>query len=219
MNVSPKLYAILKTVMDFFAEIKWPAIQALFNKGIYYYLQEKDHDDLRDLLKPGYYFILTRRKCHLTTYLISIASLFTTGMFSHYSHALMNVDDGKAEIDRDYKFIEATAIGVHFSTFMEIFDCDSVCLLKPKGVTNHEWVAVMDRALSDNGKEYDDLFDLSENKRLSCIELCRDALRALPDYETRFAEFESMIVKHGNKLTPQIVYDCAEFERIFEVRR
>ena len=187
MTISPQLYAIVKIVMDFFSSIKWPGIQALFNKGVYWSLTEQDQDDLRDLLKPNYYFIVTRRKCHLTTYLITIASLFTTGKPSHYSHALMNLDDGKATKDSEYKLIESTAIGVHYSTFMQVFDCDSVALLTPRGITSEDWVKILDKALSDYGKPYDDLFDVTQDQRLSCVELCRNALQALPDYATRFA--------------------------------
>mgnify|MGYP003490433667 FL=1 len=84
--------SIWNTIMDMVAAVKWNRTQAVLNGGVYYRLTELDHDRIRDLLAKNYLVILTRRSCHLTTYLISIASLIKTGRFSHYTHALMNVE-------------------------------------------------------------------------------------------------------------------------------
>jgi hypothetical protein len=219
ISYSSVAYGVLSYICSFFSSVKWPRIQAWLNGGLYYSLKEIDHDKLRTMLKPNYYFILTRRKCHLTTYLISLASFLATGRWSYYSHVLMNVDNGNAANDGEYKFIEATNPGVHFSTFMEIFDCDSVALLKPCGIINSDWVLILDKALEQQGKKYDDLFDLLDDTHVSCVELCRDALMALPNYETRFAKFETLINKHGKQLTPQMFYDCGDFELILEIKR
>lgn len=200
------------------AKVEWNAIKALFNKGIYWSLTEEDHDKLREDLKSNYYIILNRRKTHLTTYLISLANLIKTGKFSHYTHALMNVDDGNIRNDNEFKLVEATGTGVHYSSFMKVFDCDSVVLLRPKGFTDENWTVALDGLLKQVGKEYDCLFDVSDDSKLSCIELARRALQFQPDYETRFANFEAMIKKTGN-LTPQMLYDCPDFEIVWEVRR
>lgn len=200
------------------AKLAWNPIQALFGGGIYWSLTEQDHDQLRELLRPNYYIILNRRKTHLTTYLISIANKIKTGRWAHYTHALMNVDDGNIRNDNDFKLMEATGKGVHFSTFMQVFDCDSVALLRPRQMSDHDWTGVLDRLLRQKGKKYDCLFDLADESELSCIELVRVALKALPDYNTRFARFEQMIQKTGN-VTPQMLYDCPDFEVVWEVRR
>lgn len=219
ISYSSRAYGVLKWICYLFSIIHWERIQAFINGGMYYKLTELDHDNLRALLKPNYYFILTRRRCHLTTYLISIASKITTGKFSHYTHALMDIGSGNTLDDSSFRLIEATNIGVHFSTFMQVFDCDSVALLKPKNVLTKDWTLIIDKALADSGKEYDDLFDISSNDRVSCIELCRDALEALPDYSYKFSNFEKMIKENKNNLTPQMLYDCPDFEIVYEVRR
>ena len=213
------LYKVIDFFYDIFAQIKWQGIQAFVNGGTYWTLTEQDHDTLRKMCNAGYYFIVTRRRCHLTTYLIGIASKIGTGITSHYCHALMNVDDGNPTTNDDYKFIEATGEGVHYSTFMQIFDCDSVCLLHPRGMTQAEWVEVLEAAVDTLGLPYDDLFDITDATHVTCIEMCRRALQGLPDYSTRFANFEAMIAKAGNNLTPQMLYDCPDFERAFEIRR
>lgn len=212
-------YRALTYLFNFFSEIKWPRIQAFINGGVYYKLKEQDHEKLRGLLAPNYYFIVTRRNSHLTTYLIQLASLIATGKNAHYTHALMNVDDGNIKNDDDFKLIEATSAGVHFSTFMQVFDCDSVALLKPRGVMDSEWTAIIDEALSNKGKGYDNLFNLLEDNHMSCVELCYDVLKRVPDYQNRFVIFEDQLKKMGYKLTPHMLYDCKDFEVVFEIRR
>ena len=212
-------YRVLTWFCNLFASVSWEGLRALFNGGIYWDLTEQDHDKLRELLKPNYYIILTRRKCHLTTYLIGVASWIVSGKGVHYTHALMNVDDGNVRDDNDFKLMEATATGVHFSTFMQVFDCDSVVLLRPKGYTDKDWQETLDAVLEQEGKQYDNLFDIADKTRVSCVEMCRQALMAEDNYETEFANLEALIKKHGNNLTPQMLYDCGDFEVAFEVRR
>ena len=201
--------------MDFIGSINWQPIKARFNGGRYWDLTDEDIAGIKNLLRPNYYFILTRRKCHLTTYLISLAGIFTSGKPSYYTHALMNVDAGLG----DFRFIESTSVGVHYSTLMEVLDCDSVALIQPKNVSPQDWVLILDKAASDNGKEYDDLFQATQDQYLSCVELCRDALKAIPDYAIKFANFEILISNQGNKVTPQMLYDCLDFEVALEIRR
>lgn len=180
-------------------------------------LTGKELDEIEKRLIPDYYIILTRRKNHLSTYFIMLSYILLKGKFGYYSHALMNLEDEVTE-EKDFRLIEATGTGVHYSSFNEVFDCHSVALLKPKNMSLEEWTEVMDKAKSQLGKEYDTLFDLKTDKELSCVELVRVALQALPDYETRFANFERMI-KTRNNLHPQMFYDCDDFEVVFEVRK
>lgn len=195
--------------------ISWKRLYALFNGGVYWSLKEADHDTLRKMLKTDYYIILIRRSTALTTYVISLASFFTTGKFSFYSHALMNVE-GDIDNNVDFKLIEATAKGVHWSSFMSVFDCDNVCLLKPKGINIKEWTLILDVVKDQYGKPYDSLFDLTENQNLSCVELVYTGLSALPDYEKRFPHLQELIKKHGLNLTPQMFYDCPDLEVVYK---
>ena len=199
--------------------ISWMRIYSLFNGGRGYNLTDHDHEILKHYLAGSYYIILINRKTHLTTYLLGSLSFLKTGQWPKYSHALMNADAFEEVEDWDkFKFIEATSIGVHFSKFMEVFNCDSVCLLKPKSLTHSEWNDVIDGLLEQNGKQYDDLFDLSDTSYVSCVELVLDALRKDPDYNNDFAQLEAMINKVGN-LTPQMYRDCSDFEVVLEIRR
>jgi hypothetical protein len=118
-----------------------------------------------------------------------------------------------------YKLIEATGTGVHYSTFMEVFDCDSVALLAPRGVPLDEWTKVLDKVKTELGKQYDTLFDITSDTNVSCVEMVFVGLKTLPDYEARFPQLVSLIAERGNNLTPQMLYDTGELEVVFEVRR
>lgn len=204
-------------LLDLFASIKWDRTFAVLNGGVYYRLKEEDHDKIRQMLKDGYYIILTRRRSHLTTYLIALASMIVGGK-AHYTHALMNVE-GDLEGHLGYKLIEATGEGVHYSTFMEVFDCDSVALLTPVGLTPAEWTKLMDAVKAQLGKEYDDFFDVSNDLHVSCVEMVYWGLRSLPNYEQRFPKLVQMMRDRKNDLTPQMLYDTGELQVAFEVRR
>lgn len=207
----------MRPVNQFVASIQWNPIRALFNGGVYYDLSEKDHDTLRRLLAKNNYIILTYRKSHLTTWLIGLLTKIKTGKWPQYVHALMNVDNIDDPEDwLNYKIMEATGKGVHWSTFMEVFDCDRVCILRPKPVTDDEWVNIIEKLLNQEGKTYDDIFDLSNDTQLSCVELCRVALQAYPNYSKEFSNFEELIHKEGT-LIPQMFRDCNDFEVVLEI--
>lgn len=199
------------------ASIKWPGLYALFNHGLYYNLTESDHDRIRDLMKDNYLVALTRRKCHLTTYIIGVLSWIVTHEVQHYTHSFMNVE-GDLDGHLGMKFIEATEVGVHYSTFMQVFDVDSVCLLKPSGIDLAEWTKVMDYVKSSYGKQYDNLFDITSDQQVSCVELIYWGLRQLPDYQQHFPKLIALI-EQSKELTPQMLLDTGEFEVVFEVRR
>jgi len=128
----------------------------------------------------------------------------------------MNLED-EVKTDDDFMLIEAIGSGVTETPFKDVFNVNGVVLLKPKNLTINKWTAILDRAKTELGKPYDNLFDLKNDKALSCVELVRVALQADPDYATNFAEFERMIKKEKN-LTPQMFYDCSDFEIVYEVR-
>jgi hypothetical protein len=69
------------------------------------------------------------------------------------------------------------------------------------------------------GKKYDTNFDLSEDERVSCIELVRLVLKKeVEDYDLKFANFESIINIYKN-VTPQMLYESKDFVVVWEVRR
>lgn len=180
-------------------------------------LSEAQRNVLFNLLKPNYYVIMTRRSNHLSTYVICLANLFLTGKMGYYSHVLMNLED-EVQDENDFRLIEATGKGVHYSTFDEVFDgVDAVALLKPKHMSILEWTNAMDKVKTELGKPYDTLFDLKSDTALSCVELVRIALMATPGYETKFSHFEKTISKAKN-LAPHMFYDSKDFEVVYEIR-
>ena len=219
MDYNSKLYKTIDYIQGIFSAINWMPLYALFNKGKGYNLTEEDHSLLKEKLANSYYIILTYRKTHLTTYLLGILALIKTGKWPTYGHALMNVDSITSAGDWEkYKFEEAEHAGVVFSKFLDVFNCDRVCLLKPKSLNNDQWNNVIDGMLTQFGEPYDDLFDLSESQHVSCVELVLDALKKDSNYQIDFANLQSQIDKIGN-LTPQMYRDCPDFEIVLEIKR
>ncbi len=173
-------------------------------------------NQLKELLTKDYYIILTHRNNHLSTFFVGLASFVLTGKWSYWAHALMNLEDEIKKED-DFRLVEATGTGVHYSSFNEVFQVHGVCLLKPKSMSLEYWTMIMDKAKTELGKPYDSLFDISNDQALSCVELVRTALKAEPNYEQNFANFEKMIATRKN-LTPQMFYDCEDFEKVYDIR-
>jgi hypothetical protein len=173
---------------------------------------------VHDKLISNYYIIMTRHNGHLSTYAISLAHFLLTGRWGYYGHVLMNLED-TVDNDDDFRLIEAIGTGVTYSPFNRVLDaqCGSVALLKPKSMSLEYWTTVLDRAKTELGKPYDTLFDLSNDRSLSCVELVRVALQKEPNYTTDFANFEAMITKSKN-LDPQMFYECPDFEIVYEFR-
>jgi len=185
-------------------KIKWPTSKLI------------NTDDLKvihDLLVKDYYIILTRRSNHLSTFFIGFANFVLTRKWGHWSHSLMNLED-EVKDDSDFRLIESTSYGVHYTPFEKVFDVSSVALLKPKKFDLCQWTGLLDKAKSELGKPYDTLFNLKDNQALSCVELVRTILMDEPNYLADFAEFEKLIATYKN-LTPQMFFDCADFEVVY----
>lgn len=212
------LRKIIASIIPKISWITWNGPRALINGGVFFELKESDWNYLENSLAKNYYIILTRNASHLSTYLVSLGNYVATGKFGYWGHALMNLEGDNPTIDHGFKLMEATRTGVHYSSFMEVFMCDSYALLKPKDVHPDDWTIIMDKLLQQPGKKYDDLFDLANDKQLSCVELVRLGLQSLPDYSIRFANLEKMIKENGNNLTPEMFYDCPDFEIVKEVK-
>lgn len=202
---------ITSPIVGMIGKIKWKSKRVL---------TREEKEIIYKLLEKNYFIILTRHNGYFSSYAINVAHLFLTKFkkFGYYAHALMNLEDTVQSSD-DFRLIEAVSQGVKYSTFDEVFDnqCSSVALLKPKCLLLQDWTAIMDKARTYVGKPYDTLYDLANDNKLSCVELVRNALMAETDYEKEFAHFESMI-KNAKNLDPQMIYDCHEFEIVYEVR-
>jgi hypothetical protein len=131
----------------------------------------------------------------------------------------MNVDaEESADNWQNFRLIEATGVkGVSYSTFMEVFDVDSVALMRPRDFTATEWTAALTALKDDLGKPYDSLFDLLDDKEMSCVELVRNALmRADDNYHDNFANLDTMISRYDD-LVPQMFRDDDESDFVIEL--
>ncbi len=207
------------TVIDFLGNITWGKIIAKYNKtGKYYKLTATDWEQISSYLSKDYFIIATRRDYSLSTYMIVFASWVRTFIPSYYDHVLLNVEQYDTTSKEQHWFEEATGKGVHYSKFEEVFDCDSIVLLKPKNVSQEHWNAIVLKASEQIGKPYDSAFQLEDDSRLSCVELILDALKALPDFEERFPHLSKEVKRIGN-LTPQMFYVSPDFTVVLEIRR
>lgn len=217
INTNALWYKVYKAVLDTLAKITWVKLRKFFT-GKDYNLTAEDLDFIRKALASNYYVIATRRNTSLTTYIIALGSFITTGKFSHYDHVLMNLEGDNPNADIDFYLMEATGSGVHWSSFMQVFDCDSVALLKPKNITVEDWEGAVVAMKEQLGKPYDDAIDFSQTKRDSCVQMVNDSLMGMPDYNEKFPNLIADIKKY-TRLTPQMYYDCPDFEVVFEARR
>lgn len=178
---------------------------------------EEQKFEIEKRLVDDYYIIVTRRKTHLSTFFINLGHWFLTFKWGFYTHVLMNLEDEVASPE-DFRLIEAVGVGTKYSTLDEILvDVDSIALLKPVSMTLDDWTAAMDRAKQYLYTPYDTLFDLKTDYKISCVELIRLAMQAVPDYGLKFANFEKMIADNRN-LTPQMFLDCPDFHIVYEIR-
>jgi hypothetical protein len=218
VNTNALWYKAYQFVLDLLAKITWTRFRNFFI-GKDHTLTDDDLNFIRKSLDSDYYIIATRRNTHLTTYLISIGGFLTTGKFGYYNHVLMNIEGDNPLTDDDFLLMESTGeLGVHYTKFMEVFDCDSVALLRPKNTTKQEWEEAVEAMKKDLGKPYDDAIDFSQDKKASCVQMVNDSLEGMHDYNQKFPHLIALIKKYG-RLTPQQFYECEDFEVVWEVRR
>jgi hypothetical protein len=221
MTFDQKVLKFFQPCATFFSTTTWRSFRSLFNHGLYWKLKEEDHSLLREKLAGGYYLILVGGHPTLSGILIKLATFIKTRKWPVYTHILMNVDACEiANESQHFKLVEAVGVyGVRYASFMQVFDCDNVALLRPKGYTDELWEQALMNVKEDIGKPYDALFDLLDDSEMSCVELVRDALKKdNREYEKLFPEFEKSIAEKKN-LTPQMYRDCPEFEVVLEIRR
>lgn len=203
-------------IVTLIGKINWNFLKRFFY-GKHYELTVEELSTIRELLKNDYYIILTRSNNRLSTYAINFSHWWLTGEWGYYAHSVMNLED-EVHDDSDFRLMEATnKHGVAYVDFESAFACDSVALLKPKNMSLSDWTHALDNLKSHHGKKYDTLYNLLDDSKMSCVELTRSALMAVPDYQTKFANFEEMIYKAKN-LDPHMFYRCEDFEVVYEVR-
>lgn len=206
---------ITEAVVKFIGKIHWPTKRRL---------PQHELDYIREQLKENYLVICTYRSNHLSSFFINLGDFLLNGKWGKWSHVLINLED-EVKTDADFRLmpatrdmVEAVGTGSRVPTFEEVFsEIQGVAFLKPKSMTLDEWRTVLDAAKGQLGKPYDNLFNIADDSRVSCVELVRNILKGQPNYEQDFAHFEAMIRKKGN-LTPAMFYRCPDFEVIYERR-
>jgi hypothetical protein len=183
-------------------------------------LTEEEKKKLAELLASGYYIILTSHNYHLSSWFVRWMYFFKFWNKAEFSHVLMNVDYlDKPEELQQFKFMEATYTGVHYSKFDEVFDCTNFALLSPKMVSNITFTNVIDALVKQEGKEYDDLFQLADESKMSCVELIRYAFRkSFNDdriYNACFPKIEEIIRIEGN-LFPESFINSGDFVVVYK---
>lgn len=198
------------------ANIKWDLLRYKLT-GRKYGLTWNDHKDILEVLSKGNYIILTWRSSHLTSYLTAFGHFILTGRWQKISHALMNIELLENVNQSNTTFLEATGEGVHKSHFYQVFDCDRAIILRPL-TDDFDWEDVIEEVISNEGKKYDNLFSLSDESEMSCVELILDGLSRVPDHLYRFHGLYSMIKNEGN-LTPAMYIESGSFEVVLDIYR
>jgi hypothetical protein len=181
-------------------------------------LSEEHKQALREKLTHDYYIIATRRDNQLTTFFICLGHFLLTGNWGRYSHVLMNLED-EVKSDDDFRLIEATGKGVHFSTFEQVFEPTyDIALIVPNNMSLEDWTLAFDKAKTFLGRPYDNLFNLKNDLEINCVELIRLALADIPDYNKKFANFEKL-VRAKKKITPDMFIDCPDFKVVYKIKR
>lgn len=206
MKYKTKWYAILSMIGYGIGSIRWDFRKKDFKKH--------QHDILLETIKEGNYLILTKNKYTLSALVVSILSYIKTKEWPDYTHILISFKRENGKVG----FVEATKNGVHYSDYKMITDVSNICVIAPISINDKEWQKVLYKVEKQIGKKYDNLFDLNDNERLSCVELVRFSLQALHDYYDNFKCIENKIEKYGN-LTPQMFRDSSDFNVILEMKK
>lgn len=214
LEMIKKIWAIF---ISNFGQIKWECLTEFFY-GSYFSLTPYDHQDIIDTLEKGNYVILTRRNSHMSTYLCNLAHWKLTGRWGYYSHACINVEAATDNLFDSVKILESIGSGVRVSSFMQVFDCDAVCILRPKLPENLDWESAVEAGLKKLGSKYDNFFNLDDSCELSCVEIVLYCIKDLANYEKIFHGLMAMIGLQKN-LTPDMYLESGSFEVVLEIKR
>lgn len=196
--------------------INWTGIK-YYLTGREYNITDDEMDEIVSYLSSGRYICLSRRNTHLTTYLISISHFLLTLMnkfyrpkFGYWSHVFMHIESG-VHLD----IIESVGKGVVRTNYYRALNVDSICILKPKHFCEDEVENANDLAVKYIGSLYDTSFNIYDDNRLSCVELAYRCLSRVKNHG--LPGLNTMVRRMGN-LTPQMFYDCGDFEIVYEIR-
>lgn len=199
--------------------INWTGVKYLMT-GREYNLTDDDIDQVYKLLIDHRCIVLTRRNTHLTTYLIGLSDFFlrlrrSRSMYplkmGYWAHIFTELSTG-----HELKIVESIGKGVVKSNFYRALNVDSICVLKPKYLSEEEMETANELAVKYIGALYDTCFNINDDSRLSCAELVYRSLSRTKPYG--IPGLNTMIRRLGN-LTPQMFYDCGDFEILLEIRR
>lgn len=207
-------------VLSFIGNITWGGLKRFFT-GVEFEITYKERLEITKLLIQNNCLCLTRRKTHLTTYLIAIAEYFLRGKWGYWSHALFNFE-GHADTMYQLRFIEAIGRGVVENDSVEVLNCDSMVLLVPQlygkdPILTKAWDECVQSSPKDLGKKYDTRLNIKDPTCVSCVEEILDQIKEIPDYEHHFSGLLALIEKEKN-LTPDMLYDCNDFRVLLEIR-
>lgn len=208
------------TIMDWF----------YFIKGKHYALNKEDWSLLFNLLRQEHFIILTRRKSHVSTYFIDFGHWLLTcrewiqkkfdkkyaPKMGYWTHACMNLE-GDIKNVFQIEIAEAIGRGSVKSSFFDVFDCDSVCLLQPVCFNVEDWQSALDEIKRNLGRPYDNFFNIVDDSKMSCVELVYDAIKAAKK-ENEMKDFVGQVNEYKN-LTADFFYNSKDFKILFEVRR
>lgn len=214
MNYDGLPYRILHGITRVISSIHWNWGRKMI--GGKYWVTDTEKEYIRGLLNIQPCFILIENRSFLTGYLIRLLAWLTTGKWPRYTHVLMNFDVGLGPNSDSFLLIESTNRGVHFSSFDQVFACDNVCLTTVE-LSQFEWAQVRMGLAKQIGKEYDDCFDLSDNSRVTCVEMCWDALKELPNRDQLFPSIVKQIIRY-KQITPEDFRDGDEIIILYETK-
>lgn len=204
---------ILEKIIKLIGRVDFSSIKYFFT-GTYYDLSKDDIKACALFLCENRCFGLLRRKTHLSSFFVSLSHWFLTGRWGYWSHVWANADDKEKPLDLE--IVEAIGKGVVKSSFWDVFSCDSICLLRPKKLSDDEWEKVNMVIHSFVGLGYDEFFNLKNANELSCVELLYAGIRSVNPMA--LPGLTRMIARYGN-ITPDMVYGCGDFEICIEIRR
>lgn len=211
--------AFIGKIIIWLGKVRWESLRYKLT-GKRFGLLPHEWEHIEKLLLMDNYVILTRRRAHLSTYMTNAAGLLVNGKWGYWSHVLMNIEDVQVGTRDDLKLYESIGLGVTSTPFDKVFDVDSVALLKPKKAEGFTWDLVLKEAREDVEKKvpYDGNFNLLDETKMSCVEYVRHCLRQEWGYGYRFKNFERMVKKY-KQITPDMYYDCGDFEIVYEIRK
>lgn len=209
---------MLTFIVQLIGKVKWEGLKRILT-GRRYNLTLEDWSRIKEILKEGNMVVLTYRKAHLSTYSTRLAELFINGKWGCWSHVLVSLDnEGKALPFYHTNFIEAIGKGVVVSNWFDVFNCDGVCILKPKWYSFEDLEGGEVEVIDELGKKYDTKLDPESEESRACVEIGRELLAHLPDYKNKMRVFEYMI-QTKKYLTPDMFRDCPDFEVVLEIKR